>query len=224
MIGIITATVQEFQALNEMIGTNEKGTMRFVTGTIGSHEVVGVQGGIGKVNAALCAQKMIDTYPVDAIINVGVAGALNGDLHVGDMVLSRDALQHDFDTCYFGDAPGHITGFDTVEFKAEEDLLKCAEAAAGKLGYRYLTGRVVSGDQFICDAEKKAYLISQFQGDCCEMEGAAIAQVCTVNQVPFLILRAISDGADDGAGMSYDTFVVFAAERAAALVKEMLQA
>lgn len=222
MIGIITATVQEFAQLNALLGTNEVGSMKFVTGTIGSQEVVGVQAGIGKVHAALCAQKMIDTYPVDGIINVGVAGALNANLHVGDMVISKDAVQHDFDTQYFGDAPGHITGFDTIEFAADADLAQDAKDAADKLGYRAVVGRVLSGDQFICTGEKKQYLIDQFQGDCCEMEGAAIAQVCAVNKVPFVILRAISDGADDGAGMSYDTFVVYAAERATKLVSEML--
>lgn len=222
MIGIITATNQEFAELNKLLGTNEVGSMKFVTGTIGNTEVVGVQAGIGKVHAALCAQKMIDTYPVDGIINVGVAGALNSALHVGDAVISVDALQHDFDTSYFGDAPGHITGFDTIEFTADPDLRDEAKMAADKLGYRCILGRVVSGDQFICDQEKKKYLISQFQGDCTEMEGAAIAQVCTVNKVPFAILRTISDGADDGAGMSYDQFVVFAAERAAKLVQTML--
>ncbi|MCF0135218.1 MAG: 5'-methylthioadenosine/adenosylhomocysteine nucleosidase [Lachnospiraceae bacterium] len=222
MIGIITATQQEFEVLNRLLGTGEQGRMRFITGTLGNTEVAGVQAGIGKVNAALCAQKLIDTYPVDAIINVGVAGALDPALHVGDMVISADALQHDFDTTYFGDEPGQITGFNSIEFKADKDLVELAEKAAKALDFRYKVGRILSGDQFICDTAKKDWLVSQFAGDCTEMEGAAIAQVCTVNAIPFVILRAISDGADDGAGMSYDRFVVYAAERAAALLKEML--
>ena len=222
MIGIIVATASELEALNQVLGTKAAKPMEYVTGRIGDTEVVGVQGGIGKVNAALCAQKLIDLYHPEAIINVGVAGALEKSLHVGDIVISTDAVQHDFDTTVFGDAPGQISGFDVLAFPADPALIEKAEAAAAKLGYHYVTGRVASGDQFIEAKEKKDYIISQFGAACTEMEGAAMAQAAYVNGVPFVILRAISDGADEGAIMSYTEFVVLAAKKSTALLKEML--
>lgn len=222
MIGIIVATASELEALNQVLGTRADRPMEYVTGRIGDTEVVGVQGGIGKVNAALCAQKLIDLYHPEAIINVGVAGALERSLHVGDIVISTDAVQHDFDTTVFGDAPGQISGFDVLAFPADPALIAKAETAAAKLGYHYVTGRVASGDQFIEAKEKKDYIISQFGAACTEMEGAAMAQTAYVNGIPFVILRAISDGADEGAIMSYTEFVVLAAKKSTALLKEML--
>jgi len=223
MIGIITATIQEREALNKALGTEAKGSMEFVRGTLEGTEVVGVQAGIGKVNAALCTQKMIDLYHPDVILNVGVAGALEADLHVGDLVISRDAVQHDFDTTFFGDAPGFVTG-SGLSFKADAEWIEKAEAAAEKLALSWRTGRIASGDQFIASPEKKAWIAETFQASCTEMEGAAIAQTAAVNDVPFLIIRAISDGADDGAPMAYYEFVNMAAERAMALIEAMLGA
>lgn len=222
MIGIIVATASELEALNQVLGTKAEKPMEYVTGKIGDTEVVGVQGGIGKVNAALCAQKMIDIYHPQAIINVGVAGALDHSLRVGDIVISKDAVQHDFDTTVFGDAPGQISGFDVVAFPADQEMIRKAEEAAAKLNYHAIVGRVASGDQFIESKEKKEYIVSQFGASCTEMEGAAMAQTAYVNGIPFVILRAISDGADEGAIMSYTEFVVLAAEKSTALLKEML--
>lgn len=227
MIGIITATEEEFAALKQIMpqARSVKGHagMEFLVGTLGTVEVVGVQAGIGKVNAAVCTQVMIDRFEPEKIINVGVAGALNPELHVGDIVISTDAAQHDFDTTFFGDEPGYITGLPGVYMPADEALKNLASRAAERLGLRYRRGRVVTGDQFVAAPEKKAYLVTQFQGDCTEMEGGAIAQTCQLNQVPFVIIRAISDGADDGAPMQYEEFVHLAAARAMELIQTMLK-
>ena len=225
MLGIITATIQEYTALGMILPGAEKikaqAGMEFLVGELNGKRVVGVQAGIGKVSAAVCTQVMIDNYHPDAIINVGVAGALNPELHVGDIVVSKDAAQHDFDTCFFGDSPGFISVINKIYFEADEKLVMAADKAAEALQIPHRIGRVVTGDQFICNEEKKQWLIQQFQGDCTEMEGCAIAQACYMNNVPFVIIRAISDGASDGAPMQYEEFVNLAATRAMQLIEKM---
>lgn len=227
MIGIITATAEEYAALGQILPDAKRvktqAGMEFMVGTLGKVQVAGVQAGIGKVNAAICTQVMVDCYHPEAIINVGVAGALNPQLHVGDIVISKDAAQHDFDTTFFGDALGFISGIGKIYFEADESLVKLAKDAAEALGIRHRIGRIVTGDQFIADPDKKAYLVRQFQGDATEMEGGSIAQTCTINGVPFVIIRAISDGADDGAPMQYEEFVNLAAARAMELIQKMVE-
>lgn len=227
MIGIITATAEEYSALGQILPDAQKvqaqAGMEFLVGRLGKEEVAGVQAGIGKVNAAICTQVMIDRFHPDRIINVGVAGALNPELHVGDIVISEDAAQHDFDTTFFGDEPGFISGVNRIYFAADETLRKLAEKAAADLKLPCRSGRIVTGDQFIASQEKKEYLTAQFGGDAAEMEGGSIAQTCTLNGVPYVIIRAISDGADDGAPMQYEEFVHLAAARAMALIQKMIE-
>lgn len=227
MLGIITATVEEYTALGKILPGAEKvkcqAGMEFLVGKLNGKEVVGVQAGIGKVSAAVCTQVLIDNFHPDSIINVGVAGALNPLLHVGDIVISKDAAQHDFDTCFFGDSPGFISVINKIYFEADEKLVKAADEAAEALQIPHRIGRVVTGDQFICNEEKKQWLIKQFQGDCTEMEGGSIAQACYMNGTSFVIIRAISDGASDGAPMQYEEFVNLAAERAIKLIEKMTQ-
>lgn len=225
MLGIITATVEEYTALGKILPGAQKvkaqAGMEFMVGVLNGKEVVGVQAGIGKVSAAVCTQVMIDKYHPDTIINVGVAGALNPELHVGDIVISGDALQHDFDTTFFGDEPGFISVINKLYFKADEKLVQTADRAATALEIPHRIGRIVTGDQFIANAEKKNWLISQFQGDCAEMEGGSIAQTCTMNDVPFVVIRAISDGAGNEAPRQYEEFVKLAAARAMQLIEKM---
>ena len=223
MIGIITATAKEFEALNKVIKTNKTGTMTFTKGRFGKTQIVGVQAGIGKVNAALCAQKLIDYFHPEAIINVGVAGSLSPELKIGDIVISEDAVQHDFDSAFFDTNRGLDFGFDSLEFKADPRLVKAAKEAAESLGIAHKVGRIVSGDVFVSKNEKKQELVDRYHGLCCEMEGGAIAQVCIVNRTPFVILRAISDGADDQAKGTYLDFASFAAEEAIKLITTMLE-
>ncbi len=223
LLGIIVATLDEERAvrfaMKEAVEEEGAAGLLFIRGRLGEVPAVAVRAGIGKVNAALCAQMLIDRYQPEAVINVGVAGALDPSLHIADVVIARDAVQHDFDTTFFGDALGQITGLPSVEIPADASLGCMLAKACEAAGVPYRFGRILSGDQFICDAAKKAWLVSQFDGTCTEMEGASVAQVCMLNGVPFCILRSISDGAGDDAGMQYSEFAALAAERAGRILQ-----
>ena len=187
-------------------------------------DVVVVRSGIGKVNAGICTQILADVYGVDAVINTGIAGSLNAAIDIGDVVLSTDTLQHDMDATGFGYEPGVIPRMETSVFQADENLRNLAKAACQKVNpdIKVFEGRVVSGDQFISDKAKKQYIEENFKGFCTEMEGAAIAQTAYLNNIPFLIIRAISDKADDSATVDYPTFEAKAIENSVKLVKEMV--
>lgn len=203
----------------------KKAGMDFYEGTLNGTSVVVVQCGIGKVNAALCVQLLADLFQVTHIINTGVAGSLNAKLDIGDILISVDALQHDMDVTIFGYQPGEVPQMGFREFKADERMAELAKAACEKVNpdIHVIPGRVVSGDQFISSKEVKQRLIQQFAGDCAEMEGAAIAHGAYLNGIPFVIIRAISDKADDSSEMDYPTFEAAAAKHSAALVKEMIR-
>ena len=217
MIGIIGAMDEEVAMLKEKlteVQVETKAAMDFYKGKLEGKDVVVVRSGIGKVNAAMCAQILADVYHADHVINTGIAGSLKAEINIGDIVLSTDALQHDMDAQAFGYEPGQIPRVDTL---AKE----CCEKVNPEIGV--FTGRVVSGDQFISDKEKKKWLTDTFAGYCTEMEGAAIAQVCYFNHIPFLIVRAISDKADDSASMDYPTFEAQAIRHSVNLMAEMLR-
>ena len=182
--------------------------MKFYRGMLKKTPVVVVRSGIGKVNAAVCTQILVDRYQVDAVINTGIAGSLRAEINIGDIVLSTDLVQHDMDATGFGYPVGQIPQMDIFAFPADEGLRNLAKECCEQVNpdIQAYTGRVVSGDQFISDKAKKQWLVEHFQGSCTEMEGAAIAQTAWLNQVPVLIIRAISDKADDSANMDYQTF------------------
>ncbi|NLP35876.1 MAG: 5'-methylthioadenosine/adenosylhomocysteine nucleosidase [Clostridiales bacterium] len=210
-IGIIGAMDEEVSILKERMREKKVSniaSMEFCEGIFEEKPVVVVRSGIGKVNAAICTQILIDRYQVDAVINTGVAGSLRNEIEIADIVLSADALQHDVDATGFGYEIGVIPRMETSIFTADGNLVKnakkvCAEVLP-EIGVH--TGRIVSGDQFISDNEKKEWLLRNFDGYCTEMEGAAIAQAASLNQIPFLIIRAISDKADQSAEMAYSEF------------------
>lgn len=225
--GIIGAMDEEVATLKDAM--TEKNIisvagMEFHEGKLDGRDVVVVRCSVGKVNAAACAQILISVFGVDQIINTGVAGSLNADIDIGDIVVSTDAVQHDMDATVLGFARGEIPYSEVSVFPANEEMRKSAmqavrEAAASIHAFE---GRVCSGDQFVASREQKEFLISEFGGLCCEMEGAAIAQVCCLNEVPFVIIRAISDKADDSEEMSYVEFEQAAAERCAAITRYMV--
>lgn len=231
-IGIIGAMELEVDALKKELridgALNSKVTqiagMDFLEGDLNDVPVVIVRCGIGKVNAALCVQILCDHYHVTHVINTGVAGSLNAALDIGDILISKDALYHDMDVTPLGYEPGIIPQMDMSIFPADERLAELALASCKKVNpdIHSLTGRVVSGDQFIAKKDVKERLINLFHGDCAEMEGAAIAHACHLNKVPFVILRAISDKADDSAEMDYPTFEKAAAAHSAKLVEDLV--
>lgn len=228
MVGIIGAMEVEVSKLKEMLQdteTKNKAGMTFVSGSLNGKPVVVVRSGIGKVNASICAQILADEYKVNYIINTGVAGSLHNEINIGDIVLSKDALQHDMDATGFGYAVGVIPQMEKSIFEADERLIQIAEKCIKEdiTDINAFVGRVVSGDQFISDKGKKKWIVDNFQGYCTEMEGAAIAQAAYLNNIPFLIIRAISDKADDSATEDYPTFEAKAAQHCVKLLCEMVK-
>ena len=228
MLGIIGAMEIEVNRIKEQmedVSVTDKAGMSFFEGKWNGNDVVVVRSGIGKVNAAVCAQILVDTFHADAIINTGIAGSLKNEINIGDIVLSTDAIQHDMDAQGFGYAPGVIPQMEVSDFQADEKLIELAKKCCAEVcpDIQVFTGRVVSGDQFISDKKKKEWLSSQFEGLCAEMEGAAIAQEAYLNHVPFLIIRAISDKADDSATMDYPEFEAMAAENSVKLLADIVR-
>lgn len=227
MLGIIGAMDEEVSKLKKVMDEVEittKASMDFYKGKISGKDVVVVRSGIGKVNAGICTQILVDCYGVEAVINTGIAGSLNASIDIGDVVLATDALQHDMDATGFGYEPGVIPRMEVSTFVADERLRTLAKECCQRVNpdIKVFEGRVVSGDQFISDKNIKNRITSQFAGYCTEMEGAAIAQAAYLNNIPFLIIRAISDKADDSATVDYPTFEAKAIENSVKLMKEMI--
>ena len=227
MLGIIGAMEGEVSKLKEQMEDavkKKKASMEFYKGTIKGKEVVVVRSGIGKVNAAVCAQILIDDFHVSAIVNTGIAGSLKNEINIGDIVLSTDAVQHDVNAGSFGYPKGQIPGLDVLAFQADENLIEKAYAICEKVNpdISVFRGRVVTGDQFISQREIKNNIANTFDGMCTEMEGAAIAQVAYLNHIPFLIVRAISDKADDSADMDYEIFEAQAIKHSVNLTLELI--
>ncbi len=226
MTGIIGAMRVEVEALKAKIENPKRENISgidFVSGTICGAEVVVAQCGIGKVFAAVCAQTMILRYGVKKIINTGVAGTLTERIGILDFAVSSAVVQHDMDTTAIGDAPGLISGINIVEIPAAKTLAALAQDCAESLGYKSLEGVIASGDQFINNAERKAFIRDTFGAIACEMEGASIGHVCYLSGVDFVIIRCISDNASGEAEMEYPEMVSKAAVRSQALVEAMLR-
>lgn len=227
MLGIIGAMDEEVVKLKEnmeQVEVRTKASMDFYRGVIGGKEVVVVRSGIGKVNAGICAQILADDYGVDGIVNTGIAGSLRAEINIGDIVVSTDAVQHDMDAVAFGYPLGQIPRMDTLAFHADSQLVElavqCCKKVIPEIGV--FQGRVASGDEFIAKKERKDAILKEFDACCCEMEGAAIAQAAYLNQIPFVIIRAISDKADDSASMDYPTFEAMAIKNSVKLIMEMV--
>ena len=200
------------------------GSIEFCLGKIGNTDIVLAVCGIGKVFAAICAQTMIVKYAPDAVINTGVGGTLTKKLSVGDVAVSSAMVQHDMDTSALGDPVGLISGPNIIEIPADAALAEKISAIVRGMGINTVTGIIATGDQFIAKQETKDRIVSQFGAIACEMEGAAIGQVCCVNKVPFAVIRAISDDADGGACEDYPTFAKMAAKNSAKAVIELANA
>ncbi len=227
-IGIIGAMDEEVSILKEMMKVEEIRTiasMDFYKGTYDGKEIVVVRSGIGKVNAAVCTQILADLYHVEAVINTGVAGALNAEIKIGDIVIATTAQQHDMDATGFGYQPGEIPRMKCSIFEADPELRTLLVDVCKEVNQDISvhTGKVVSGDQFVQSHEVKERLIKVFDGYCTEMEGAAIAQAAYLNNIPFAIVRAISDQADGSAHMDYKEFEMKAIEHTVHLMTGVLK-
>ena len=228
MSGIIGAMEEEIENLKlsmenvEVIG---RADMEFNKGRISGKDVVVVKSGIGKVNAGICTQILADIFSVDVIINTGIAGSLKEEINIGDIVLSSDTVQHDMDAVAFGYPLGQIPRLDTLSFPADEELISMAKQCCERVNpdINVFIGRIVSGDQFVADRAVKKRISENFGGYCTEMEGAAIGQAAYLNKIPYVVIRAISDKADDSASMDYPAFEAKAIEHTVKIMKEMIK-
>lgn len=227
-IGIIGAMDEEVTTLKDSLENPKVTTiagMNFYEGKLKGKDVVVVQCGMGKVNAGICAHTLINDFNCTKIINSGVAGSLDNKLDIGDIVVSVDAVQHDFTVEAIGFEKGEIPYTGLYAFPADENMRKAALDAAAEVApdIHAYEGRICSGDQFISEKEQKEKIISDFNGMCCEMEGAAVAQACYLNNTPFVIIRAISDKSDGSNSMEFETFKEGAAKNCANIVEYMVE-
>ena len=226
-IGIIGAMVVEVAILKEKmedVRIIKKASMDFYEGILAGKKVVVVRSGIGKVNAGICAQILADVFSVDAIINTGIAGSLNKNINIGDIVLSTDVVQHDMDATGFGYRKGQIPQMPVFFFNADDNLRRLAAEVCKEVNpdIQVFEGRIASGDQFVCNQDVKNRIVSEFSAYATEMEGAAIGQAAYLNEIPFLVVRAISDKADGSAQMDYSEFEKAAVDHSVRLTLNML--
>ena len=216
IIGAMDVEVATLKEKMENIAVKTVAGMDYFEGMLEGLDCVVVQCGVGKINAAMCTQILVDRFAVTHIVNTGIAGSLRAELDIADLVISQDAIHHDFDLRFWGRPIGQVPGLDVIAFPADEMLQQAAFAAAEAENPGHTKrGRVASGDQFICSKEQKEKIIADTGAICAEMEGASIAHTAYRNGIPFVIIRAISDKADDSADMDYPTFERIAAHRCA---------
>lgn len=227
ILGIIGAMSEELEILlKDMIleKVEEKAKMKFHKGKLWGHDVVAVVCGIGKVNAAVCTQILASEYNVSSVINVGVAGGIGKDIYPGDVVIAENLVQYDMDTTAFGDPMGQIPRMDTFDFKCDKKLVETAKIACAEASdFKTFSGRIVSGDMFVASIEKIQWLEKEFGALACEMEGASIAHVCYLNNIPFVVIRSISDNANNGAHMDFEKFTPIGVKNSTFILKTMLE-
>lgn len=223
--GIICAMEEEIKALRaQLTNANEENiaNMIFYSGQINDHEVVLVRAGIGKVQAGVTTAFLIENFKVDAVINSGSAGGIGTGLAVGDLVLSTGAAYHDASATVFGYKPGQLPQQPQI-FEADQELLQAVSEAASQAGLQVKPGLIVTGDQFVSSQAQIAAIKEIYpQALCCEMEGAAVAQVAYQFNKPFLIVRAMSDVGDEDAGQSFDEFIIDAGKKSAQMILNLL--
>lgn len=223
--GIIGAMEEEVELLKNAISIDSVyniAGLEFYKGKLDSKQIVIVRSGIGKVNAAVATQILIDNFDPNEIINTGVAGGLNDTLQISDIVIAKSLLYHDFDVSAFGYKVGAIPQMDTSVFYSDRMMMANILEMGRNLGYRISYGNIATGDQFV-NHNRKGYISETFKSDAVEMEGAAIAHVCYLNKIPFIIVRAISDKADGDSPEKYSEFEKDAAEKSANLIIESLK-
>lgn len=226
LVGIIGAMDIEVRVLKNLMDgarVEKISGIEFYGGRIKGTETVVAVAGVGKVNAAVCAEAMILKYSVDCLINVGVAGGLSENLNICDIAVATAVCEHDMDTSPLGDEKGYITGLNTVYMDTDKKVTDMLCAAVEKVGIKYEKGVIASGDQFISTDSQRDFIRGHFKGIAAEMEGASIGHVCTMNGVPFSVLRAISDGANDNSHMDFPTFAKKAAENSVNIILELLK-
>ena len=226
MIGIIGAMASEVDGLKAKMSdvtTENISGVDFSSGIIGKAEVVVAQAGVGKVNASVTAQTMILKYGVSSVINIGVAGGIEESLKIGYIVVADRVVEHDMDTTAVGDAPGFITGIDRVYMDCDKVISDLIYECAKESGIHTIRGTIASGDIFVAEDSVRNKISSLFNAAAAEMEGAAIGHVCTMNNVKFAVLRAMSDCANDDSHVDFPTFAAAAAEKSIEIITMFLE-
>lgn len=226
-IGIIAAMNEEVEAIKELmtdISIKKIYELQFIKGIINGKELVLVKCGVGKVNAARCAQILIDNFDIDYVINVGTAGSLNDELEIGDLIIADKLVQHDFDITGFGYEKGYISEVGKY-FNCDKKLINKAKETIEKIGsdFNMIIGAIATGDVFCTDINMKKEIRKEFYAECIEMEGAAIAQVCTLDKIPFIVIRAISDKPNGNNEVDFETYLKMACERYAKFIDFFLK-
>ncbi|AFS78541.1 bifunctional 5'-methylthioadenosine/S-adenosylhomocysteine nucleosidase MtnN [Gottschalkia acidurici 9a] len=225
-IGIIVAMNEELEViLREMQKekTEVRANMEFHVGDLLGKKIVAVVCGIGKVNSAICTQVLISEYGVSKIVNIGIAGGIGKDIVPGDIVIGDSLVQHDMDATAFGDKVGQIPRLDTFDFKSDKLLVDLAKGVCESITeHKSYIGRIATGDQFVADVEKIKWLSEEFNALACEMEGGSIAHTCYLNNIPFIVIRSISDNANTGAHMDFEKFKYIAVENSSNILKNMI--
>lgn len=226
--GLMGAMDEEIALLLQEVDqqrTEEHAGIRFVSGSFHGKPVVVCKSGVGKVNAAATTQLLINRFNVGRIVFTGVAGAAHPDLNIGDIVISSSCQQHDMDVTALGYPRGVIPYQEVSDFPADRCLIRMAEEACSRLceDNRFIIGKVLSGDQFISDYNLVRKLHETLDGVCVEMEGSAVAQVCFMNSIPYVILRSMSDKADGSADVNFAEFTQLAAKRSFEIMSEIVR-
>ena len=228
-IGVILATEKEYEAVKNIMDETEENFIRnevFLKGKIEGIHCVITKCGVGKVNAARITQMLLDNFKLDCIINMGTAGALDPMLNVGDIVIGTELVQHDFDVTAFGHAKGYITDIGDRIYSSLnliEDFKKIIKNSEYKI-YKVETGTIASGDIFCTETQMKNKIYAKFDAKCVEMEAAAIAQVCYLDEMPFIVVKSISDSANsDNNAIEYEQFEELASRRCANILREYMK-
>lgn len=225
LIGAMKEEVEMLLSRMENVTETKKAGILYREGQFYNKQVVVCMTGVGKVNAAVCTQQLIESFHVDAIIFTGVAGALDPSLEIGDLVVSTECLQHDMDVTALGFKRGIIPYQEDSVFVADAKLVNLAKASCDKLfPGRAVLGRVLSGDQFVANPEVVSMLQREFEGACVEMEGSAVAQVCAMHNIPYVVIRSMSDKADGSAEVNFTEFTKLASQNSYSIVEDMVQA
>lgn len=230
-IGIICAMKEEFDLISKEINlknTIKKSKLEFLVGSLYEKDVVGVICGIGKVNASMCTQILISEFNCSHILNIGVAGGIGENINFKDVIIGNDLIQHDVDVTKFGYKLGEIPNIGTHSFKCDENLINLAKESCLKISktnkdFNFHIGRIITGDQFISNSSLSKNLRETFNALACEMESGSIAQTCYLNDVPFLIIRSISDNGGDIAENEFNNFLEESSKNSYIIIENIIK-
>ena len=221
-IGIIVAEIKELEAIKEIMDNVEEKdiyNLKIFKGEINNNKCLVVRSGVGKVNAARTTQILIDKFDIEYVLNLGSAGALNETLNIGDIVIGKQLVQHDFDVTAFGRERGYIPETGKLFLSCEKLIEKCKNIKVNDI--KITVGTIASGDTFCTDIKMKDKIREDFNCDCVEMEGAAVAQVCYLNKIPFIVIRSISDIPNGKNEIDFNEYLELASKNCAELVKHI---